>query len=373
MVEVVNAVQPNEEFQAGALGPQGMAWGSHWVEKQRDDDRCLRISGYEDFPALTPRWAARAGEAYSRGLCDDALGDAKELQHEERRTAGMLDKVVNPPMVADEATRGQRHSLVAGDVTYAPRGQGDGFRPAMEVREGALNHAKDHIYRTEERIDRAMMVELFLKLLNDDRKQPMTARQVDEISQQTALQLGPVLESLNPTLKRAIDRGDRLLDRRGLMPDPPPELHGVELNVEFMSVMHQAQKGVGLGPIRVFLGEMSVLASIKPEVLDKVNGDEIADQLADATGIAPDCLLSDEEVAKVRAARAERQQAMDEGQAMIAAAKGIKDMGTAPAPAPSNALGAVLGNLSPGQATGAALQPLGPLGSAGFPQPGGTA
>jgi hypothetical protein len=372
-VDVMNLVAPNEELERGAFGPRGMAFSSRWMEKASSDDRFLRVAGYHEFPALCPRWAARAGEAYSRGLADDAIGDAKELQHEERRVALMLDKVVNPPMVADEATRGQRHSLVSGDVTYSPRGQGEGFKPAMEIKEAALLHGKDHIFRTEDRIDRAMMVDLFLKLINDERRQPMTARQVDELTQQTALQIGPVLESLNPVLKHAIDRGDAMLERRGMMPPPPRELQGVDLNVEFQSVMHQAQKGVGIGPIRVFLGETAVLAQMRPDVLDKVNGDEILDQLADATGIAPNCVLTDEEVAKIRSARAARQKAQEQGQAMLAAAKGAKDLGTTPAPGPENALGAVLGNLSPGGATGAALQPLGPLASAGFPQPGGIA
>jgi hypothetical protein len=374
VVETVNAIQPNDEWEPGRLGPAGMAYASLWIEKGQDREEVfLRRGGYEEFPGIVTRWAARAGEAYSRGLAEDALGDAKELQHEERRTAGMLDKIVNPPMVADEQTRGGRHSLVSGDVTYAPRGQGEGFKPAMEIRGDALGHGKDHIFRTEERIDRALMVDFFLKLLDDQRNQRATAKEIEELSQQTALQLGPTLEAMNPALRQVIDRGDAILERRGLMPPPPEELQGIELNVEFMSVMHQAQKGVGLGPIRVFLGEMTVLATMKPEVLDKVNGDEIADMIADATGIAPDALLADDEVEKVRAKRAEREAALEQGQAAIAAAEGAAKLASAPAPAPQNALGAVLGNLSPSQATGAALQPLPSVAGGGFPQPGGTA
>lgn len=372
-IEVISAVQPNEELEPGRLGPRGMAFASRWMEKNTDDERFLRTAGYHEFPGLCPRWDARAREAYSRGLADDALGDSRELQHEERRTSGMLDKIVNPPMVADEQTRGQRHSLVSGDVTYAPRGQGDGFRPAMEIQQGALAAGKDHIYRTEDRIDRAMMVDFFLKLLEDERRQPITARQVDEISQQSALQLGPVLESINPTLKAAIDRGDAMLERRGFMPPPPPELEGVELNVEFMSVLHQAQKGVGLGPIRVFLSEMTVLAQLQPAALDKLNGDEIADQIADGTGIVPNAILSDEEVKQIRASRAQREQALQQGQAMLSAAKGAKDLATAPAPSAGNLAGTVMQTLSPGAATGGALQPFGPVAQAGFPQPGGVA
>jgi hypothetical protein len=67
---------------------------------------------------------------------------------------------------------------------------------------------------------------------------------------------------------------------------------------------------------------------------------------------------------------------MQQGQAMLAAAKGAKDLGTTPAPSNDNALGAVLGALAPSPAASAAAAPLGPLasvGAAGFPQPPGNA
>jgi predicted regulator of Ras-like GTPase activity (Roadblock/LC7/MglB family) len=51
------------------------------------------------------------------------------------------------------------------------------------------------------------------------------------------------------------------------------------------------------------------LAPVKPDILDKVNFDQVIDDMADAFGVNPALIVSDDDAAAVRAARAQAQQA----------------------------------------------------------------
>lgn len=351
LVDVVHAIEPNEDYAPGRANARFMKFSSCWWERQSDsDEKFLRKSGYEEFPALVPRWTVRGQETYGRSPGMDALGDCKALQHQERKLADLVDKSADPPMKGSEGLRGNRASLLPGDLTYLPRDVDKPvFEPAIQVESGAIQALLEHIRRHEERIDSAFFADLWLRVLNDDRQQRATAREIEEAHQETMLQLGPVLERLNSELLRpCVDRFFHELQRRGFIPEPPDELaDGAELNIEFISVMHQAQKAVGLGAVRTLIDEVARVSTLLPDTVDKINADEVVDEIASMAGVAPDLLNSDERVAEIREARRQAEAARAQGEAMLAASQGMKNLGTTPAASSENALGNVLQQLSP--------------------------
>jgi hypothetical protein len=260
----------------------------------------------------------------------EALGDCKALQHLERRLAMMLDKLVNPPMKASEALRAGRASLLPGDNTYLPNGQGHVFEPSIDMAAlpPGIREAVQHITRHEDRIDAALMADLWLRILNDDRKQRATATEVEQGQQETMLQLGPVLENLNVALlEPSIARTDAILERRGWMPPVPQELSGQEIKVEFISIMHQAQKMTGLTAVRTVVQEIGLLAQLgRTDALDKLNVDVIADEIANMAGVKPEMLLTNDEVKAIRAQRQQRAQMQDAAAGAQAAASTAKDV-----------------------------------------------
>lgn len=331
-VVVVHAVFPNEDWKPSQADRDGKRFASRWWEVNSSDGRFLRTGGYEEFPAMCPRWNVRAGEVYGRGSPGwESKGDCKALQHIEARLARLLDKTSDPPMRASDALRQQRASLLPGDVTYVPGTGGHMYEPAMQVPPAAIEATLKHIERHEKRIEEAFFVDLWMALLNDTRQQRATATEIEETRQEVMLQLGPLLENLNnDLLEPAITRTYAIAERQGRLPRPPRELQGTEgmVRVEFISVMHQAQKMTGIVGIRELVNQVAVLAQAgKPEALDKINVDAIVDELADMLGIKPELVYADEEVEAIRAAKAERQQAMDQGQAMLAATEGAKNLG----------------------------------------------
>lgn len=351
VVRFCSIIQPNEEMRPGKLGPAGMSWSALWWEEADSrPEQFSRIGGYDGFPGLCPRWAVTGGETYARSPAMDALGDSKQLQFEEKAKATLIDKARNPPMKASESMRGSRATLLPGDTTYIPKGQGEIYEPSHEIKQGVINETRQDIAEVADRIASAMHADLFLRLVMDERQQRGTATEIDELKNETALQLGPVLERLNiELLKPAVDRNFTIMDKRGFLPEPPPELDGVELRPEFISVMHEAQKRVGLGGIKVFVSEMGALvaATGRQDAVDKLNVDEIVKELGSVTGIKPSMILSDEEVKALRAQRADKQQKEAMGQAALGAAQGMSALAKAPAPSSENALGSVMESLSP--------------------------
>ena len=97
-----------------------------------------------------------------------------------------------------------------------------------------------------------------------------------------------------------------------LLPPPPKELQGLDLSVEYISVMAQAMKLTGITGIERFMAFAGNLAQAKPEVLDKVNFDQALDEYANMVGTPPSMVHDDDTVAKMRQQRAQQEQAMQQ-------------------------------------------------------------
>lgn len=121
--------------------------------------------------------------------------------------------------------------------------------------------------------------------------------------------LGPVLEHLNDELlKPAIDRTFAIMYRRGMIPRPPDELAGIELKVEYISIMHQAQKMVAAASLDAFLSRVGNIAQFKPDTIDKVDLDQVVDEYGEIYGVPPRVVVPDDKVIDLRERRAQAQQ-----------------------------------------------------------------
>lgn len=335
-IDVFQAVEPNDERIMGALGARGMSVRSVYWEKGGDRDKLLAHRGFRESPLLAPRWVAEGTSTYGDSPAMDALGDAKALQFEERRKAQSLDKLVDPPMIAPTSLRNQRVSLLPGDVTYVDVQQGQaGYRPAYEIRPD-IQWQVQSIKEIEERINSAMYADLFLMLAMSDRRE-ITAREIEERHEEKLLQLGPVLERMNDELlDPLIDRvfsimvrksepvWNGVVDGEALLPPPPDELRGMDLKVEYISILAQAQKLVGIQAVDRLIAFAGNLATLKqdPSVFDKIDTDQAIDEYGDMLGVSPSIVMSDDRVDEIRQARAEQQRM----QQMAAAAPAIKQM-----------------------------------------------
>ena len=135
-----------------------------------------------------------------------------------------------------------------------------------------------------------------------------TAREVDERHEEKMLQLGPVSDRLqDELLDKLIDRSFGLAYRAGKLPEVPEELLGVDLRVEYISLMAQAQKliaTVGLERLASFIINIS---EVYPEARDVFDADKSVRDMGDMLAVSPELMNTKDEVAQKRAERAERQ------------------------------------------------------------------
>ncbi|EMM6718497.1 phage tail protein [Klebsiella aerogenes] len=332
-IEVIHAVYPNIDRDTGKLDSKNKRVKSVYFEVGGDNDKLLRESGFDEFPIMAPRWEFNGEDVYGSS-CPGmiALGQVRALQVEQMRKAQLIDKATNPPMVAPTSLRTQRVSLLPGDVTYLDVMTGqDGLKPAYLVNPNTADLLAD-IQDTRQMINSAYFVDLFMMLQNiNTRSMPVEA--VIEMKEEKLLMLGPVLERLNDEcLNPLIDRTFSIMARKNLLPPPPDVLQGMPLKIEYISVMAQAQKSIGLSSLSSTVGFIGQLAQVKPEALDKLDTDQAIDAFAEMSGVSPTVIVPQEQVNQIREERAQQQkqqQAMAMGMAAAQSAKTLSEAQTA--------------------------------------------
>lgn len=309
-VDVIHMISPRTERDMRKADGRNMRFASIYLEPGKDNwDQFLSESGFKRFPALTPRWVVTGNDVYGTSPGMECLGDVKQLQHQQLRKGQAIDYQVNPPLQVPTKYKEAGKSRLPGGVFYVDSvGQGQGVRSAFDVQLN-LQHLMLDIQDVRERIRQAYYADLFLMLANDTRS-GITATEVAERHEEKLLMLGPVLERLhNELLSPLIDTAFDYASRAGILPPPPPELEGMDLNVEFISVLAQAQRAVATQGMDRLLGTVSQMAAVKPEVLDKINFDQVVDDYGDAYGVNPKIIVPDNEVAALRQQRAAAMQA----------------------------------------------------------------
>lgn len=326
-VEVMHAVYPNVDRDTGRMDAKNKPYKSVYYEVGGDSDKLLRESGFDEFPIIAPRWTVNGEDVYgSKCPGMTALGQIKALQLEQKRKSQLIDKVTNPPMVGPSSLKNQRVSLLPGDITYIDQiTQQDGFRPAYQVNPDMSGLLAD-IQDTRQIIDRCYFVDLF-RMLQSINTRSMPVEAVIEMKEEKLLMLGPVLERLNDeALNPLIDRAFSLMVRKNMIPQPPEVMQGMPLRIEYISVMAQAQKSIGLSSLTQAVGFIGQLAQVKPEALDKLNIDEAIDSYAEMSGVSPTVILPQEQVDQIRKDRAQQQQQMQAAAMAQAAAQGAKTL-----------------------------------------------
>lgn len=298
---------PSRVMADGTTPKANKAFLSNYWEDSRNGDALLEESGFDDNPIIAPAWDLATDDHYAVSPGMIALADVKMLQKEQTRKLEAIDKQVRPPMTGPTSMKNNPASLLPGAITYVDDPTGKGYRAAIDVNIN-LEYLRNDIREVQDRINRAFYADLFLMLSNMEGIQPRNTFEIAERKEEKLLALGPVLENIyNGQLEPVIDRTFAILSRRGELPEPPAELQGQELKVEYISMLAQAQKAVATGGIERGLAFAAQVGAVRPEAVDKIDADEMIDQYFDALGVPPSVIVPDEEVQKARQARAQQQ------------------------------------------------------------------
>ena len=377
-IPIVHVVQPNISYDGAKIEAKYKKYEDLYYElgtasaNQSDVNQygLLEHGGFDEFPILVARWEVSGEDVYATNCPGmKALGDVKQLQTGEKRSAQAIEKSISPPLTGPSRLMNVKVSVLPGDVTYDDVRDGQlGIRPIyqFDFAKGIQElEAKQQTVRL--RIQRVFKEDLFLMLSQSDRRE-ITAREIDERHEEKLLALGPVLEQLNQdVLDPLIDRVFAIMLRKGLIPPAPESIQGEPLRVEYVSIMAQAQKQVGLAGLERFSSFVAQIAQTAPDIVDNVDDTELVAQYADATGVPPKILRHADQVAQIRDQRAQQQRAQqmaENAPKMAGAAQSLSQTPTGQNPAlggSDSALQALLAKSTARKTIGATQQPPQPV------------
>lgn len=340
-IPIIHAIEPREDRDTSKSDSLNMPWKSVYYEVNGDSTTPLRESGYKQFPALVPRWDVAGGDVYGHSPGMEALGDIKQLQQQQLRKSQAIDYMTNPPLQVPTSLKNREVERLPGGVTYYDAAGGSASIKTMFDVRLDINSLLADTQDVRQRINSSFYADMFL-MLQGDVDTTKTATEVAELHEEKMLMIGPVLERLqNELLNPLVDiTFDRMMQHK-LVPPPPPELHGQQINIELVSMLAQAQRAIATNGIDRFVNNLGAIAQFKPEVLDKFNADQWADDYSDMLGVDPQLIVSDDDVAQIRQQRAQQQAAAQQAAIQNQQADTAAKLGNAPAPSQDNALGAV--------------------------------
>lgn len=324
-ISISHIIEENTE-----TGPEyirdGSAYREIYWETARNDGHVLRLAGYNEMPGLFPRYELTGNDTYGTSPGMDALPEIIQLQHDVLKKAQAKDKLVDPPVIMEGFMRNQQNSLLPGAKNYGPANATYGAKAIYTVNPplGEMT-ADENALRL--RIERIFHNDLFRMI--SQLETVRTATEIDARREEKLVLMGAVLERFeNEALDPAIRRIFGIMNRKQLLPEPPPDLADTEIEVEYVSILSDAQKSVGTAAIERFAQFAGEIGATAPQVLEIIEWAELFRDYGDrlnvpASGVKPRAQVEREQAqnADLQAA----QQAALVGNELTNAAKNLSE------------------------------------------------
>ena len=311
-ITIRHLIQPNDGADVTKGDNKNMKFKSAYWEKSGKANQFLSETGFHEFPVLAPRWdTITTSTVYGYGPGWFACGDSKELQKTRLDRLIAQEKSYDPPMLEDSSVNGISNYLPGGKTKTNSNAPNTGARPAYQINPN-LESMDAAINGLHEKIDNHFYVNIFRMMINFD-KTNMTATEVAQREQENVMMMGPLLTRVNgEMLTNYVNRLYAIMDRNFLFPEPPEEIQGMDIKIEFVSVLAQAQKAVGGISIDRVIARIRNMAEMKPDVVDNFDFDEASREYADNEGTPAKLMIDKQIVAKGREQRAQAQQMMEQ-------------------------------------------------------------
>jgi hypothetical protein len=339
-IEVAHLIAPNDEHRPGSKLGRYLPFASRYWEygsKDEDNGGYLAREGYHEWPAMVFRWARLASDPWGTAAPGYlTLGAVKSAQAMESDLLMMVETSVKPALQVPTGL--VNASLLPAAINKVDMRPGVAASPIHKTEPMAIQQARDSQDRLNERLYALWYTRLILSSNATDTArrgastQPRTAREIEEISAEKYQILGPVVEAAAPAFRAGSDREFGILQRRGMLPPPPPEIEGMPLAIEYTSSLGIAQRSVGLASLVQYGMTQAELfrATQDPAVLMRTNWSELAQAIGDRSGLPPKVQRSDDEVQEMLDAQAAAVAAQQQAEQRALEAKTVRDLGAAP-------------------------------------------
>jgi Bacteriophage head to tail connecting protein len=276
----------------------------------------LRKRGFHEAPHICVRWDLVSNDAYGRSPGMDALPDIKQLQQQVRRKAQAIDKTVNPPMVADIQLKNQPASLLPGGTTYVAgmmQANNAGFAPVYGNWKPGIAEISEDLNEVRDRIKRIFYNDIFQVISQFETRSNVSATEIDARRSEALVMLGPVLERIQyELLSPIIDRTFAVMLRAGILPPPPAEIRGANIDIEYVSMLSQAQQAAASSGIERTLQLAGGLVGVDPTVMDNIDLDATLEIYSNLMNNNPKMIRSPDALKALRQQRQQQQQQVEQ-------------------------------------------------------------
>jgi hypothetical protein len=305
--EILHVVCPNTEWDKDRLDWRAMPIASRYLAV--DEKAYIKRAGFQTMPVSVSRHMTSPNEKYGRSPAIKMMPTIAGLQAMRRITLRTAHKAADPALLFhDEIKR-----LASKPGGLNPGAVDEGGRALVQRMPGGelgLPFAENETER-ERNVVRTAFLEEFYKILTDPNSR-MTTTEVLEVMGKQGVLVRPfadryATEKMDPVTQRDLD----LALRWGQIDPLPPEVReaGAWPMVEYENPLAAMARAESTAKTQRWLETLIPLANVQPDVLDIVAVDEVAAGAAEEIGVNPMYVRSPQEVARLRQARAESQEA----------------------------------------------------------------
>jgi hypothetical protein len=285
-----------------------------------DNRHVVKEGGYHNFPYAVFIWKKTMGKNYGMSPALAAVNDIKFLHKTEESLLEVAQLAARPPVNVPAKLKGSeqlvpdgRNYYLTANEVISPIQVGANFPITLEITRDMENRIKDWFH-----------VDFFLMLQQQSRQ--MTATEVVELQGEKAAVLSNLVSNLNYALQKIVQRSVDILFRQGKMPELPRALRreGTSMKVDFIGILAQAQRKAhrtsGLMQGLQIMGALAQMAPAVPQIseaFDYVDASQILKNGFESGGMSQLAIREEDDVRKIRQARAEAQAAMEQQQQAV--------------------------------------------------------
>lgn len=324
LYDITHLIEPN--YVASSMPNKFQYVETYWETNSIAQGQILAQRGFNELPGIFPRWELTANDSYGTSPAMDALPDVIQLQHETKRKAQGIDKMINPPIVADIQLEHRPTALMPNGITFVAGNNNVGAKPLYQI-SAPLQEMTEDITQVQLRIREIFHNNLFNMISQLDTVR--SAAEIDARREEKLVMLGSVLDRFeSEALGPAINRIYSIMDRQGMLPEPPPEIEDADIEVQYVSILSTAQSAVAAAPVERWVGMVGNLAAVAPEVLKVPDWPELVRNYGTAIGVHARDMRTREDVEAANEeeqAQLEAQQAGVEGKELVDASKVLSE------------------------------------------------
>lgn len=310
--EFLHGVFPNNDRQIGKVDSRNKEFVSVYLEAT--GNKILSESGYDQFPYFVWRFRVDSGEIYGRSPASDAMVEIYGLNQITKSMLSASQLAVEPAYNVPKEMRNK--------VRIKPRGMNYYDEPQRSITPvhvpASLPAGETQQERLQGSIEKHFNLEFFMLLSRAAMEgRQLTVPQVMEMQGEKGAMLGAIVGRLNGDFfDKVIDRVFQIENDAGRLPPVPDiiyETGETNIEVEYMGPLAQAQKQLlkTQGILRS-METVSQIATVYPEVRDRINSDVIVDEILDSMNFPQDAIIPVEKANEVRQARAEQEAKMQQ-------------------------------------------------------------